>query len=165
VKLQALSLSDFKRLTDISALAKLQNLLELELSCGIWNKLPLESIEPIGHLKALECLALAPQMKDPSLEPLARLTQLRELSLNNRFPMEDFAKLAGKLPHVKCPNFDELFDPFPHKMCRKCGEPRLVIPIGKGARMMCQDCDDQKIADYAQNFETIKKESASRNTW
>jgi hypothetical protein len=54
--------------------------------------------------------------------------------------MEEYARLAGKLPHVRCKNFEELCVPFPHQACKKCGESTLVIPIGKGARKMCRDC-------------------------
>ena len=164
-QLRAIHLFDMKSLTNLAPLCHLGELVELHLLGGIWSKLGIESLEPLQALKKLRYLRLAPSMKEPTLKPLAGLTQLVELSLNNTFPMEEYAKLRGKLPNTKSPNFDELLTPFPHKSCRKCGEHTMHIPIGKGEKMLCGECDEKKIEDHVKRFNQIAQRAKVTAVW
>ncbi len=163
--LRALGVVDAKRLRDVAPLAGLRQLRELNLSGGLWNKLSLISLEPLRHLQSLEYLWLLPDVKESTLEPLGGLRGLKQLWLNHLFPMEDYAKLAGKLSQVRSEQFTRLFWPLDLSICKRCGQNTMVLPVGKGQKVLCRNCDVNRITRYRKAFQTIKRQAASRTQW
>lgn len=165
-KLTAVHLSDMKRLTDIRPLAKCKSLVELHLESGMWNELTLDSLEPLRHLKQLKYLGLSPVMKKPTLEPLRELTSLQELSLNGKFPFEDYVRLAGKLRKTKCKHFKDMFSDFSNiRACRRCKQKKLLIGVWLKGPRLCVQCDAEKIQAWRKDFARLRDEAAQRSTW
>jgi hypothetical protein len=164
--LEAAHLSDMKRLSDIGPLAECRKLVELHLEAGIWTELKLHSLEPLRGLSRLNYLGISPQMKQPTLEPLRGLIGLEELSLNGRFPFEDYARLAGKLTKTKCKHFDDIFSDFSNiQACRKCKRKELIIGVFLKGPKLCIHCDRDKIEHWRSEFARIRDDAARRHGW
>ncbi len=106
--LKSLSILDFSKLHDLSQLNGVTSINQLTLGGGIWNKLTLNSLQPISTMCNLQVLDLSNFriVADAEiLQPIGMLTQLRELKLSNQFPTEEYARLSVKLPNTKCEKF------------------------------------------------------------
>jgi hypothetical protein len=126
----------------------------------------LDSLEPLRGLKQLEYLGISPLMKKPTLEPLRGLTDLQELSLNGKFPFEDYGRLAGKLRKTKCEHFGDMFSDFSNVMaCRKCKQKVLLIGVWLKGPKLCVQCDAAKIQHWRDEFAHLREESAKRAAW
>ncbi|MFC4354233.1 leucine-rich repeat domain-containing protein [Chryseomicrobium palamuruense] len=108
-KLYSLAIMDFPKLQSLDALQTQPDIHVLELHGGIWNSLTIPTLEPLRKLVNLRHLTLMNiRVKDESLEPIADLHQLEELSISNQFPTQEYARLSVKLANANC----ELFHPY-----------------------------------------------------
>ncbi len=84
VSLKALSITDFSKLNYISPLQYNKSIEILDLAGGIWNRLKLDTLEPLQYLQQLKYLGLSNiKVQTESLEPVSHLKGLQELSISN----------------------------------------------------------------------------------
>lgn len=100
--LSVLALRDCKRVHDLTPLSKLK-VSSLSIQGGMWKPAVVESLEPIANLLTLRELSLASlKVKEGGLRPISKLRNLEELSLPLTFETEDYAYLRAAHPDVKC---------------------------------------------------------------
>jgi Leucine-rich repeat (LRR) protein len=114
--LHSLGISECLAANDLAPLATLKNLRELDLDGAPLKAGFVESLEPLGKLRRLEFLSLACRIRpeNPSLRPLAKLTELRTLILSERFPDDEKDWLLDRLPKLKAIN-GGLSDQYPSR--------------------------------------------------
>lgn len=146
-RLRTLYISGARRL-DISTIPPLPRLAALHLAGGTSATLRLETLAPLARLTTLRHLTLENvRPADGSLRPLAALTRLRELHVPNGLEIEEYARIAGALPHtsgsamtpfyaecVSRPGIEVLF------RCEHCGRTRALM-TGRPAALLCPECD------------------------
>src|SRR5688572_14447262 len=129
-RLRVLEISCANGVHDLSPLSRWSNLTRLEFDHVLPESRPwYQSAEPLLSLKNLRFLAIDGPIKQHDLRFFARMQQLEELRLNDKFdPVEEFAWLAKHMPNVK----RESFQPYStvSMPCDKCGTP-LVRLSGK----------------------------------
>lgn len=172
--------------TDLEALSSLAHLVDLEISnvraagdLGFLDGLPglralwlsgdsnsikplkIATLAPLAKLRELERLNLTTvQLDDESLAPLAALPKLRYLGLANKFPMEEFARLAGRRPDIACDRFVASWGPMDWTVCKGCKRKSMHLLTGKGRSMLCAHCDAARLAKHVAAFEAIVRASA-----
>ena len=113
----------------------------------------MSTLAPLRALSNLEWLQLATiTVEDESLAPIGELPRLKQLLLSNRFPMEEIASLAGRLPGVSCDLFRPIGEPVGWSTCKKCKRATMVMLTGKGAPWSCTSCDVKRIERHEQAF-------------
>ncbi len=144
-----LEIDNLRKVRDLTPIASLHKTLrELKIETGgpLSGTLAMKSLLPLSSLEKLEYLWLYVLAEDRSLEPLAELQSLRELSINAYFRWEEYAKLDARLPKTHCCWFKKKIINWEIE-CTKCGtESKVGIP-GKGKRMVCSKCDPAKVDD------------------
>lgn len=146
--LRRLRISDFKKLLNVEPIASLTNLIELELSGGIWNVLKLESLLPMCGLLNLQKLTLANiKLLDDDIKKIVTLPKLNDLFISNQFPREQFAYLAKRLNH----KLKTKIEPYKSALeCEICGERKFMF-TGRRMPFLCKECDEVR-------FEKLNKE-------
>jgi hypothetical protein len=157
-KLQWLQFENIPASGDLAFLRGLPQLRGLEI-CGDWHsmkKLKVKSLKPLEALPKLEWLRLS-VITAPAdeLVSLGKLPKLKYLHLDNTWPMESLADLAGRLPHLDCSVFQPVFAEVQWMDCKKCGQKSLVMVTGKGIRPLCRDCDAERIRRHVEKFEEL----------
>ena len=154
--LKNLFVSDFPRLTNIEGIGALEHLETLHLSGNRGSLTPplrLASIQPIARLSKLEQLTVGNvRVADGDITGIASLPKLRELSLPNAFDRKQFAFLAKRMN-------DQLDLPISanRKMnvsCRTCGQS-LFHFIGKRMPTLCKVCDRERFEKMTIQFEDL----------
>lgn len=155
--LEGLLIENFKNVHSIDPLSKLRKLKQLGVSGSIWTKMKIDTLTPLATLASLEYLDLTSlKVNDESLRPLEALTQMRELNIANYYPMQEFARLSGKLPNTHC----TWFAPFiqTNFQCEKCGRSSRVMLTGKGKPVLCRNCDAVRLKRHVEEFERARCE-------
>lgn len=149
--LEYLRISDFSKLHDVSTIACLPRLTNLELSGGMWNKLSLDSLKPLAGLTNLKGLDLGGvKVKDTaSLRPLSNLTSLEKLTIATWFPTEEIARLSVKLPATQC----DCFTPY---IKVNVGDDKDIMIVGKGRPRLNSKTDASRIEKYVDEFRTFQ---------
>jgi Leucine-rich repeat (LRR) protein len=145
-----------------TALAALTGLKHLCFAGGHYDSPKrVATLKPLGHLKALRSVNLiGVSASDRSLEPLAKLPELTEISLSNSWPVEEFARLSVLFPDAGC----EWFAPYVENTFRGAGfmglRKETIIYI-TGARKPSfwnpTPEDWKKIAGYVEAFEGLQE--------
>lgn len=158
-QLKHLVLESPSRITDLKPLGRMTQLSELSAIGSVVGKpWKVKSLDPLGELTSLEYLSIGKlQPERTSLRPLAKLTRLRFLGMDNHFPMEEYARLSKRLPKTECMRFAP-YDSGAGKAwkveCRTCGRfDNVVLVTGKRGRWLCQVCDSDKVAAVEAAFE------------
>jgi len=154
-QLATLHLGELRHLSDLTEIGAFTSLTQLVLHGGMWSKLRVKSLRPIGALTRLEDLFLASlHVADDTLSHLASLQGLQYLGLPNVFPLAECAALAAALPRTRgkilTPFFAGLLDgsePSPSGACKTCGAHR-VMTTGKPVRQLCPRCDRARIDQH-----------------
>lgn len=149
-RLEHLALENFSKVRDIEPLVPLEALRTLSLEGSIYTPMRLETLAPLARMPSLvELRLLNVRVEDASLEPIASLRALEELSLGNLYAMEEFARLAALMPATGC----RLFEPHitSGQACKECGDT-LLMPTGKGARFVCPSCAPEKVRAHQEAF-------------
>lgn len=145
--LHSLAIKDFPKLQSLDALHTKPYLQVLELEGGIWNSLNVPTLEPLRKLVNLRHLTLMNiKVKDESLEPIAELHQLEELSISNQFPTKEYARLSVKLAHTNC----ELFRPT--IFLESPIEDKDIMVVGKRKPFLNSKVDSARIQKYKKQF-------------
>ncbi len=150
--LRSLRISDFSKLHDITTMADMPWITDLELSGGIWNKLSLATIEPLARLTNLKRLNLGNiEIKDKtSILPLRKLKTLEQLTIPMRFPTEEIARLSVELPNTKC----DVFYPY---VKVDLGDGKDIMIVGKGKPRLNSKKDAKRIEKYVHEFKIFQE--------
>lgn len=158
-QLETLKLIDVTKFKDVSILEKLPLLHTFQISkMTSWVSLP--TLASFAKLKQVRVLRIGFDAKDGSLSPLGKLSDLEELSLPLSYYLEEYARLAVALPHVKCSCFTQPYNLAGGSVfskCKRCGG-FARITLARGRRSICSKCDDDKFRAYKKNFEDMKAE-------
>jgi len=151
--LKSLMISDTMRWHDLSNLEGL-NVTDLELSGGMNNESKYETLAPLSTLGNLETLNLTHfKVSSGGLRPLAKCSSLKELTLDCRFPTEDYAYLSVHLPKVKC----DAFSPFIKLEGRGIGGKDVLV-VGSRKPYLHSGKDATRLAKYVAKFEAMQEE-------
>jgi Leucine-rich repeat (LRR) protein len=105
--LNALLISDFKRIKNLEPLGDLPNLSALGVEGGMDTPMRVDSLEPISKLLKLRLLTLTNlRVTDKKLSPLSSLKNLEVLYCARFFPDTEFSDLQKALPKLKCQWFE-----------------------------------------------------------
>jgi Leucine-rich repeat (LRR) protein len=152
--LRGLSLIDFRKITNLNELSISKSLKELHIALGTLDrKAEIDSLNPIGQIKNLQYLSMYGfNIKDNDPTPLFNLKNLKELTLpHNYYEMEFYAKLAVKIPKVKCDCFKGYVE------VDDWGDGRTVSVVGKDGPKLKPTSEKLKL--YLQQFEEAKRKS------
>lgn len=126
------------------------------------KKQEIDSFEPIAGLENLLYLSTSRVVaSDGSLEAISRLRNLKYLDIPIYYDMSEFAKLYVALKNTDhgIYAYRDLTDWQGYK-CTKCGEYKMVMPMGKGRRTLCRVCNPKKVTDLESEFnEFVEKYS------
>ena len=162
--LVSLDIANVRAASDLRFLQGLPKLRELSISGDSNSLKPLliESLVPLTALSELELLTLTTvRLADGSLAPLAELPRLTHLGLANMFPMEEYARLAGRRPDIQCDRFEPSYGPNESLRCKACGQHSLFALTGKGKPWLCQHCDAKRLAQHDAGFRALVKAAAA----
>lgn len=152
VNLEQLALEDTPKAHDLAPLANLVKLKSLEFSGGIWNKNQADSLEPIARLPKLEDLTLLNlKVVADGLRPLALCPVLKHLEVSNQFKTEDYAYLSVRLPETKC----DWFAP-----CQQLTKPigdKDVMVTGARKPMLNSVADAERLQRYENTFRKLQE--------
>ena len=155
VGLSGLSIENAAKVKSLEPLQSLTKLGALSLSGGMYSTMKVESLGPLQSLKSLHFLSLLNvKARDASLSPLRGLDQLRILELPNFYPVKEFARLAACLKNTSCQWFSPWIDCSGSVFrCAKCGgNSGNVMLTGGGARILCRDCDAERVKKHEACF-------------
>jgi hypothetical protein len=145
-------------LEPISAQVKLK---ALDVSGSTWTRMQVDSFGCLAELRELRVLYLTNiQCLDGSLDVLAGLPYLQELHLAGFYRWEEFARLSGLRPDVRC----DWFKPFlelEHQSCGACGG-QLVLLTGKRQPTLCRQCKAGRIQKHVDRFLRVANEAAQQ---
>jgi len=153
--LRGLCFEDFSRLDGLGDLAHATTLAELDFGNAINVKFQPETLEPLAALTSLRSLCFnARSIRDGRIQPLGKLTGLRELDTSKRlFTTEQLAWLRARLPQVE----SKVLAPF-----RRLRQPLLlkgkqcdVIVNGKGKPFLSSEIDASKLSRHVAEFEAM----------
>ena len=160
--LQLLSLERMPKARDLTALAALTRLEHLCFAGGHYaSPKRVASLRPLAALVALRSVNLiGVTAGDRSLEPLAGLPELVEISLSNSWPVAEFARLSVLFPNAGC----EWFAPYVEDTFRGTGitgfgkEPMIYITGARKPSFSKPTSEDwERIAGHVEAFEALQK--------
>ena len=156
-QLKGLAILDLKRLENLNELETCPQLIELELSGGMNQKMNLESLEPIQSLANLEYLSLFNiWFKKYGLLPLNSVTSLKKLDVSNQFPTAEYAELSVALPNTACDRFSA------YSQLKTPLADYDVMVTGKGKPFLNSARDRKKIEKYVRDFEKLRSNTLSK---
>lgn len=164
-RLRTLYVSDARRL-DLSTIPALPRLAALHLSGGRGNTMRVESFAPLARLTGLRHLAIENlRPADGSLRPLAALARLREIHLPNLFEIEECARLAGALPEATgtaaTPFYAESIAHAGTELLFRCDlcGRSRALMTGRPAALLCPECDAAKVRRRVARWEAARASS------
>jgi hypothetical protein len=108
-ELDALQISNFKRVRDLEPLTALQSLVTLGVEGGMWSPMRPDTLAPLARMPNLRNLfLLSTRVADRSLRPLHALKDLRVLQCTTFYPDDEFRELRRALPKLECSWFELL---------------------------------------------------------
>jgi len=122
-----------------------------------------ESLAPLSQVATLEFLTLmGAEPSDASLQPLARLTRLKQLQFSHVFtvPIAEYARLAAALPNTSgdCLRASHALNV--RMVCPRCKEADLVsltAPRPRTKAQLCPRCEAPKLAAHEAAFNRLKE--------
>lgn len=156
-RLRSLSVNDFSKLDNVDEIRNAPQLEKLNLSGGMWNKLKLQSLEPLRALDSLRLLCLGNlSIEKGGLDPLATLRQLEELDISNQFPNSEYAKLSVALPNTKCRYFQ------PYVEAKGIFPDKDTMVTGTRKPFLHSERDAERLAKYATEFKKLQDQFRSQ---
>lgn len=155
LNLRELSINDFSRLHDVSSLKDARTLESLHLSGGMWNRLNLDTLEPLAYLSTLRELGLGNlTVKDHTqLQPIGNLKDLQMLDISNQFETEEYARLSVMLPDTKC----ESFRPYRPSSALINVSDLNVMVVGKRKPFLNTKRDAARLQKYSDRFAELQE--------
>jgi hypothetical protein len=152
--LQGLVLEDTPKIRDLAPLARLRGLSSIEFSGGIWNRNTASSLEPLAQLTSLRDLTLLNlRVESGGLRPLARCRSLETLELSNQFATEDYAYLSVHLPNARCPHFA------PYIRLKQPVDGKDIMVVGRRKPFLNSRRDQKRLERYASAFAKLQREA------
>ena len=154
-KLRELSLSSFRKLPDLSALATAKHITGLNLAGDLEKKWRLDSLEPLSTLVNLDVLRLWElRLDQETFRPLHTLRQLKYINAGtNICDTEEYAMLFAALEHTTCEFSDGIF----HHL-----DLGIIDLIGKGKRATPKP---EKALEFSRAFQKSVLEYRRRMQW
>ena len=157
--LKSLELTDFSKLSDLSAVAFATGLDDLHISGGFTSKIKIDTLQPLSALRNLTTLYLGNmQVATKSLAPLAKLTNLLKIDISNQFSTEEFAHLSVALPNTE----SRMFSPY-FKV--NFGGKNMVMITGKGTKVLDAKKDAAQLAQYVLEYKTLQVDEILYHQW
>lgn len=122
-----------------------------------------ESLAPLSRIASLEFLTLMGiEPRDASLQPLARLTRLKQLGFSHVFTVQlaEYARLAAALPDTRGDCLAASHALNVRAICPKCRDADLVgltAPRPRTKAHLCPRCDAAKLAAHEAEFDRLKE--------
>lgn len=148
--LQALRVRDLPRLAELDGIASLIHLRSLTLRGGEWKPLRLASLRPVASLTNLEELTVQnTRLGDDDVTRLASLPHLRSLTLSNQFDRAQVATLAKRLNQ----RLTELIAASVESSlaCKDCGGAMQMF-TGRRMPFLCPTCDRARFDKLTREF-------------
>tara|TARA_B100000809_G_C14926479_1_gene455349 strand:+ start:59 stop:751 length:693 start_codon:yes stop_codon:yes gene_type:complete len=164
--LKILRLTNIGNGSNLNPLANLTNLEDLIIQTppswdGGSKRIGYESLEPLSHLNKLKKLSLFDiQFKTDGLNPLCKLTGMKELLIRNQFTTFDFAELSIHLPDLKCQYTKPytIWKGFEYYRCKKCNEMKVEFSgVDLKRRVFCLNCNKKRTDELIERFYEVKK--------
>jgi hypothetical protein len=154
--LTALRFEDFTRLHRLDDLLAGKSLEELAFGDAVWAKSTFETLEPLAMLTGLRNLSLHPKrIDDDRVQPLGALTKLEKLSIPmNLFTTEQIAWLRARLPETVESSALAALLRF-EKPLELDGKSRDVLLIGKRKPFLNSELDADRISKHVRLFEKM----------
>ncbi|HSR51590.1 MAG TPA: hypothetical protein VLV83_12235 [Acidobacteriota bacterium] len=157
--LSHLRLQGLPRVHSLESLSTQPGLKALDVSGSTWTRMKVDSFAGLAELSELRVLYLTNiQCLDGSLDVLAGLPYLQELHIAGFYPWEEFARLSGLRPDLRC-DWLEPFVELKHQSCDACGG-QLVLLTGKRQPTLCRQCKADRIQRHADRFLRVAHEAA-----
>ena len=154
--LRSLKLGDTPKAQDLSPIQDCQELRHVEFSGGIWNKNTAANLSSLASLPELRSLILLNLKLDSGgLRALAACKKLKQLTLSNQFPTEDYAYLSVCLPNTQC----DMFAPYVPISTPIDGNDVMVV--GRRKPFLNSKTDKQRIEKYAMTFKMLQEQFAA----
>lgn len=159
--LKNLKLDDVPKIADLSAIADLSELQRLHLSGNLGSlspKMKVESLQPLARLSNLSELTLLNiRVRDFGLKPISACKKLETLNAANVFDTEDFAYLSVHLSKTKC----DLFSPYrlakmPLSNDGKTGQRAMVT--GRRKPFLDPVLEKEKLEKYVRKFAALQEQ-------
>jgi hypothetical protein len=151
-ELRTLVLEATPRIHDLAPLVALRKLTHLEFGGGLRFRNTARSLAPLADLPDLADLSLFNlKVSRGGLAPLAGCAALRELSLSNQFPTEQYAKLSVFLPHVRC----QMFAPYLRLTPPVAGHDVMVV--GRRKPLLNSQSDQARLHAYEEEFRRLQE--------
>jgi len=157
-QVRRLAVYHFPKIHDLAPVGALSRLRTLLLSTSpsydaSRKCFEVDSLEPLAALSQLEQLTMRGVVPlHGRLEPLHGLTGLRELAITHVycFGLEDYARLAAALRHTTGHCLEPFFAASWAGTCRRCGQGRVVLtgPRQRRSRFLCPLCDGARVAQH-----------------
>ena len=164
-RLRTLFVQGARRL-DLDTIAPLPRLAALHLAGAPSATLRVESLAALARLGTLRHLTLENvRPADGSLRPLAALQRLREVHVPNGLEIEEYARLAGALPHAVGAATTPFYAEFTARpgvellfRCEHCGRTRALM-TGRPAALLCPECDAATVRRRVARWEAARGSS------
>lgn len=164
-QLEALTLYAIAHVSSLAAVAYLANLRKLLVSTppgydASRKCYEVESLEPIASLTRLEELTMRGIVpRTGRLKPLARLNSLRKIGITHVyvFGIEDYAQLARALPEAQGHCLQPVFEAPWTGVCSRCGRARVAFtaPPPRTPRTACPVCDRVRIERHVNAWNSV----------
>jgi len=164
-QLEALTLYAIPHVGSLAPLAKLTDLRRLLVSTppgydASRKCYEVESLEPIASLTRLEQLTMRGIVpRTGRLKPLERLKNLREIGITHVyvFGIEDYAQLAQALPDAQGHCLQPVFEATWAGVCSRCGGARVAFtaPPPRSPRTACPVCDRARIERHVKAWNSV----------
>jgi len=159
--LSQLRLQGLPRVHSLESLSAQAKLKALDVSGSMWTRMKVDSFACLSQLCELRVLYLTNiQSLDGSLGVLAGLPYLQELHIAGFYGWEEFARLSGLRPNIRCDWFKPFLE-FEHQSCEVCGG-QLVLLTGKRQPTLCRQCKAARIQRHVCRFLAVANEAAQQ---
>lgn len=159
-KLQSLWIYDCSALKTIDGIEKLDSLETLTIWPSFSSTITLDTMEPIARSTLLKEFIFSGKSRDGKLDPLFKLEKLERLFLSNSFNWEQFAHFEANQPNIDFPwKGGIVYNANPSILqCSTC-ETNLAILTGKGMKLCCPACDQNRIAKHLARYSEVANPS------
>jgi hypothetical protein len=164
--IEKLVLYGVNSIQDISPIADLENLKELEMTTiagwdGSGKKIHYETLQPLTNLKKLESLkTIDIEFSQDGLSPLIPVKSLKHFITRNSFTTSDFALLERYRPDIKCEyaHAYRVREGNEYYKCKKCGAYKVEFS-GKdlSRRVFCLNCNEKKVNELTKRYIEIQQ--------
>lgn len=150
--LEMLALWEAPALHDLDPLGHMDGLRSLQVSGGLTKPARIRTLNPVGNLAGLAELRMHNiKVDEGGLRPISGCKALKELSVSNQFPTEDYAYLSVHLPNTAC----DLFAPYT-PLDSPLADGRDVMVTGARKPFLSSAADVERLERYASEYAELQ---------